>query len=221
MNGLPAVLSVNVGRSIPTGQSTVGFTGIDKYPVAGPVEVSSPERRDGSGLAGDVICDGSWHGGPDQAVYAYAREDLDDWQSEIGRPLRSGMFGENLTTAGVDVTEALVGERWRIGGGCVLEVSAPRTPCRTFAWWLAEKGWVRRFVDRGSPGAYLRVITPGTVMAGEPITVESRPDHAVTISVVFRAINGRPDLLPLVQTAGETLSDGVRRRIHRRLTSQS
>ena len=68
-----------------------------------------------SGLAGNVICDTRHHGGDDQAVYAYAREDLDWWQDELGEPLRPGMFGDNLTTTGLDVSGARIGERWRVG----------------------------------------------------------------------------------------------------------
>src|SRR5215469_12713438 len=112
------IVSVNVGTPRPnTSGKAVGLTGIDKRPVAGPVRVSAPARRGAGevGLAGDRAYDVQHHGGPDQAVYAYAREDLDVWQAELGRRLPSGVFGENLTTAGIDVSGALVGERWRIG----------------------------------------------------------------------------------------------------------
>lgn len=115
-----------------------------------------------SGLAGDAIGDRSVHGGDDQAVYAYAREDLDWWQGELGCDLDNGQFGENLTTRDVDVTGARIGEQWHIGTeGLVLEVSSPRIPCRTFAAWLNRRGWVKTFTAKAIPGAYLRVISPG------------------------------------------------------------
>lgn len=151
----------------------------------------------GSGLVGDTIGNQKLHGGDDQAVYVYAREDLDEWQGHLGRPLTNGMFGENLTTSGIEVTDARIGERWRVGiDGPLLEVSAPRTPCRTFSAFLQLPNWIKTFTKAAKPGAYFRVISPGTVRAGDAITIESRPDHDVTIALVFRARMSNPDLLP-------------------------
>jgi MOSC domain-containing protein YiiM len=119
-------------------------------------------------------------------VYAYAREDLDWWEESLGRRLPSGSFGENLTTEGIDVSRAAIGERWRIGDELVLAVTAPRVPCRTFAVWLEERGWIKRFVQAARPGAYLRVVEPGMVEAGSAITIVERPIDALTIEDVFR-----------------------------------
>ena len=128
---MAVVESVNVGvaRAI---RAESGFSGIDKIPTTDSVAVSAPGPKGSGtgGLAGDVIGDTQHHGGDDQAVYAYAREDLDWWQAELSHPLRSGMFGENLTTIGLDVTGPRIGERWRIGNELVLQVTAPRIPCR-------------------------------------------------------------------------------------------
>ena len=202
---MAVVLSVNVGRAQTTEHSSVGVTAIDKRPVEGPVEVRAPgAKRDGlgSGFVGDAICDRRHHGGDDQAVYAYAREDLDRWAAALRRPLDNGGFGENLTTAEIEVTGALIGERWRIGRGLVLEVSCPRIPCRTFAGWLGEHGWVKRFTHEARPGAYLRVIEHGTVQRGDAIEVIDRPAHDVTIGVVFRALTREPLLLERVLEVG-------------------
>jgi MOSC domain-containing protein YiiM len=202
---MATVVSVNLGRAQPTEHSDIGVTGIDKQPVTGPIEVRAPgSKRDGlgSGLIGDAICDRRHHGGDDQAVYAYAREDLDTWAAALDRPLGNGCFGENLTTAQLDVTAALIGERWRIGDALVLEVSCPRIPCRTFAGWLAEHGWIRRFTRAVQPGAYLRVVEPGPVTRGDAVEVVDRPAHDVTIGVVFRALTREPLLLESVLAAG-------------------
>jgi MOSC domain-containing protein YiiM len=217
-------LSVNVARVRANpdlrAQSTV--TGIDKVAVTEPVMVRAPgpmHGGQGSGLVGDTIGNQKLHGGDDQAVYAYAREDLDAWEAQLERDLTDGIFGENLTTSGIDVTGARIGERWRIGtGGLVLEVSAPRTPCRTFAAFLHLNQWIKTFTQAGKPGAYLRVISPGPVRAGDPITIDYRPDHDVTIGLVFRARMTEPKLLPQLLVA-DALSAELQAYARRRAAS--
>lgn len=203
------LLTVNAGRPKSVGHSDApgGLTGIDKRPVEGPVRVEDPGPKGtgGSGLAGDAVCDLRHHGGSDQAVYAFAREELDRWERELGRPLANGAFGENLTTRGLDVSGARIGERWRIGAGLVLEVTSGRIPCRTFAGHLGERGWVRRFTRAAAPGAYLRVIEPGEIRAGDPVEIVHRPDHDVTVVTEFLASTTRRDLLPHLLAAGEAL----------------
>ncbi|MEV0260815.1 MOSC domain-containing protein [Streptomyces sp. NPDC050617] len=207
------LLTVNSGRPMTADYTDWdGGTGIDKRPVDGPVAVAAPGPKGaaGSGVAGDAVCDRRHHGGDDQAVYAYAREDLDFWERELGRELAPGVFGENLTTVGIDVTGALVGERWRVGPDLLLEVTSPRIPCRTFAGWLEEKGWVRRFTRAALPGAYLRVLEPGEIRAGDPVEVVHRPDHDVTVSLLFRAVTTERELLPRVLAAGDALHPDAR-----------
>jgi MOSC domain-containing protein YiiM len=214
---MPVLLSVNVGEARPAEHSDIGVTGIDKRPVPGPVEVRAPGRKGvgGSGLVDDQVCNLKHHGGDDQAVYAYAREDLDAWAAELGRPLAAGTFGENLTTTGLDISSALIGEHWRIGEQVVLEVADPRIPCRNFAGWLGEQGWVKRFTDRAVPGAYLRVIQPGTIRAGDTVTVVHRPDHDVTIALTFRALTREPALLSRLLVA-DALPEEVKRKARSR-----
>ncbi|WP_433179164.1 MOSC domain-containing protein [Actinoallomurus sp. CA-150999] len=146
------IVSVNIGvpRSNPWKDS--GVTGIDKRPIDGPVTVTAPGPKGTGavGLAGDRVYDIRNHGGDDQAVYAYAREDLDRWAAELGRELPDGVFGENLTTSGADVNAALIGERWRVGDRLVLEVSCPRIPCGTFQGWMREQGWIKRLLTSRS-----------------------------------------------------------------------
>ncbi|MEU7335933.1 MOSC domain-containing protein [Streptomyces sp. NPDC007074] len=203
------LLSLNLGRAraVPYTDRAVGVTGIDKRPVTGPVRVSAPGPKGvgASGLAGDTVCDLRHHGGDDQAVYAVAREDLDDWERELGRPLANGSFGENLTTLGLDVSGARIGERWRVGAELVLEVTSGRIPCRTFQGHLGEPGWVKRFTHRAAPGAYLRVIESGEIRAGDPIEVVHRPGHEVTVAVEFRAMTTERELLPGLLAAGAAL----------------
>jgi MOSC domain-containing protein YiiM len=216
------VLSVNVARvrTNPDPRALSNLTGIDKVAATEPVMVRAPGPMHGgvgSGLVGDTIGNHNFHGGDDQAVYAYAREDLDAWEIQLQRTLTNGNFGENLTTTGIDVTQARIGERWRVGtDGLLLEVSAPRTPCRTFQAFLHLDHWIKTFVQAGKPGAYLRVISPGTVGAGDAITIDDRPEHDVTIGLVFRARMSEPELLPRLLVAdglSAELKDYVRRRV--------
>jgi len=166
-----------------------GMSSIDKRAVQGRVAA----RR--LGLDGDSQTDTANHGGPEQAVYAYAMEDLDDWARLLDRELRPGQFGENLSTRGLDVTGALIGETWRIGT-TLLQVTRPRIPCVVFQDWLAEPHWVKRFTDDGRPGAMLRVLEEGELGEGDDIVIEDRPDHDVTIGLVFRARTTDRSLIP-------------------------
>lgn len=206
VTGEALVRTVSIGRPREAPWAGIGRTAIDKDAVLGPVVVGP------RGLEGDQVADTRHHGGPDKAVYAFAREDLDRWEGVLGVPLPDGHFGENLTTTGLDVNEAEMGERWRVGGpdGVVLEVASVRTPCHDFKTWMGRTGydaraWVRRFAAEARPGPYLRVVVPGTLTAGDPLEVVHRPGHGVTVTTFFRAIHGHPELLPeLLRVEGLT-----------------
>ncbi len=204
------ISSVNVGVPRTVGAKS-GLSGIDKRPVAGPVRVGVPAAGR-SGLDGDSICDTASHGGPGQAVYAFSREELDFWQDRLGRALPNGTFGENLTTVGLDVTSARLGERWQIGGKLVLAVTGPRIPCATFAVWMKERGWLKAFTGRARPGAYLRVVTPGDACANDAIEVVHRPGHDVDVGLCFRALTREHGLLPRLLAADEELEPELRER---------
>ena len=215
---MPVVLSLNIAqKTTPVDYAQKGATGIDKRPVEGPLQVSpqGPKGTGGSGIAGDAIADLDHHGGEHQAVYGYAREDLDWWQTELGTEFRDGQFGENLTTQGIDHTNALVGEHWRVGTA-TLEVTGARIPCRTFAEFLGQRGWVKRFTQVVRPGAYFRVLEAGLIAPGDEITVVHRPDHDVTVELFFRAVTTEPALLPRLLAAGDSVPPEVVELVHRR-----
>jgi MOSC domain-containing protein YiiM len=205
--------SVNLGYPRPNPHKEVGRTGIGKQPAEGPVEVRAPGPKTtglGSGLVGDFIGDGKHHGGDGQAVYAFQREDLDEWERRLGRQLPNGFFGENLTTVGLEINDARLGERWRVGSAVVLQVTTPRIPCSTFRGWMGEKGWARIFTAAGRPGAYLSVVMPGSIRAGDSIEVVRQPDHDVTIAMAFRATTTERALLPRLLEAGDDLDPWLR-----------
>ncbi|HEU4348386.1 MAG TPA: MOSC domain-containing protein [Actinoplanes sp.] len=213
------VLSVNVAVPERSTAKNVGITGINKRPVDHPVAVRAPGPKTTglhSGLVGDQIFDVAHHGGDEQAVYAYAREDYDWWQERLGRDLPGGLFGDNLTTAGVDVTGAVIGEKWRIGADLVLSPTFGRIPCATFQAKMNEPHWVKRFTMENRTGAYLRVVEPGEVKAGDPVEVVDRPAHGMTIARAFRAYMSDADLLPELLKV-DTLPAGLRESVERKL----
>jgi MOSC domain-containing protein YiiM len=195
--------SVNVGRiTVHEHHGRQVSTGIFKEPVTGRVSTR------GDNIDGDDQADRAVHGGPDRAAYAYASEDLVWWEGELGRDVPPGSMGENLTTTGLDVSGALVGERWRIGSA-VFEVSAPRVPCYKLGIRMGDGRFPVRFAKAGRPGAYLRIVEHGDFGEGDVIEVVRRPEHDVSVALVARAYHEDHALAPLLLAAPE-LSAGWR-----------
>jgi MOSC domain-containing protein YiiM len=174
------IVSVNVGapREVEY-RGRLVTSSIWKSPVEGPV------RARGVNLEGDDQADREVHGGPDKAVYAYSLEDVRFWEAELGRPFEPGTFGENLTTSGIDLSRAVIGERFRVGT-VVLQVSQPRSPCWKLGMKMEDPGFPKRFTRAGRPGAYLRILEEGTLAAGDAIHALARPTHGVSVGDVFR-----------------------------------
>jgi MOSC domain-containing protein YiiM len=174
------VLSVNVGPAREFEYSgRAARSAIWKTPTAGRIAAR------GVNLAGDEQADRQAHGGPDKAVYAYAVEDARWWEKEIGRPFAHGEFGENLTTEGIDVNDAVIGEHWEIGS-TVLEVSEPRIPCWRLGVRMTDHLFPRRFTEALRPGSYLRILVEGDVGAGDEIRIVDKPRTDLTVRDVFR-----------------------------------
>jgi MOSC domain-containing protein YiiM len=192
------VLSVNVGRprQVHVRRGRPIHSAIGKSPVDGRVRV------EGVNLAGDDQADRRVHGGPDKAVYAYAIEDTRWWEAELDRDLPPGMFGENLTTEGVDVTGAVIGERWRVGTA-ELEICQPRQPCFKLGLRFGDPLMLRRFAQASRPGAYLRIVREGELGAGDPIEILHRPEHGVSVRDVSAAILLDESLLERAASAPE------------------
>jgi MOSC domain-containing protein YiiM len=193
---MPKVEAVNVGkpRPIQRGNGNVETSAIWKEPVSGRVAVR------GVNIEGDDQADRRVHGGPDRAIYAYAAEDTDWWEAELGRELGPGIFGENLTLRGVDVTGARVGERWRIGT-VVLEVTSPRVPCWKLAKKMGDPLFIKRFAGARRPGAYLRIVEEGELGSGDEVEIVHRPEHDVTIGLFAEAYEHDHTLLPRILEA--------------------
>jgi MOSC domain-containing protein YiiM len=205
------VVSVNVGRPKPlvTGRRVVE-SAIVKAPVEGPVAVH------GVNLEGDDQADRSVHGGPDQAVYAYASEDIAFWSDVTGLDLGPGAFGENLTTAGIAVSGARIGERWRIGT-VELRITGPRIPCFKLEARIGVRGFQKQFLHAGRPGAYFAIMEEGELRAGDAVEVVHRPEHDVTPRLIVETMwldrarlaevePAVPDMLPKLREWYEELA---------------
>src|SRR5215210_1321021 len=201
MRSIVETVNVGVPRPVEVDGQTV-WTAIWKDPVEGRV----PLR--GVNLRGDDQADRTVHGGPDKAVYAYAAEDTEWWEAELGRSLGAGAFGENLTTRGLPVSGAVIGERWAVGS-TELEVAQPRVPCFKLGFRMGDPRFLKRFAAADRPGAYLRIVREGDIGAGDQIKVLSRPAHGITSALVARAWLREPELRPAVLEATE-LPDGLR-----------
>ena len=187
------------------------MTGIDKYPVPSiEVFAPGPNYGDGPGVVDDLVGDRDHHGGANKAVYAMSRAEVDYWEGQIGRPLRDGQMGENLTVDGLDLESLLIGQQLRFAGASggdarpvpLLEVSVPRSPCRTFAIHMGVPGWTRLFLEHGRCGVYFRVVEAGVILAGDEIVLLDPPDHDITMLVAFAAASGDDDAAARVVAAG-------------------
>jgi MOSC domain-containing protein YiiM len=178
------IVSVNVGepRAVEFRGRTVS-TGIFKAPVEGRVRV------EGVNIVGDHQADRRVHGGVNKAIYAYASEDYEWWSEQLGRTLAPGTFGDNLTTEGIDVGSAVVGQRWRIAD-VVLEVSEPRVPCYKLGIRMEDPRFPEKFSAAGRPGSYLRIVTEGSLAAGDRICSSPPPSHSVTVADIARIYAG-------------------------------
>ena len=179
----PRVVSVNVGpvREVEWRGELVR-TGIWKSPVG-----DAPVLVRGVNLDGDDQADRRVHGGADKAVYAYAEEDYDWWRAAHGVATEPGLFGENLTLRGVALDAALVGERWRVGE-TLLEVAQPRLPCFKLGIRMNNPLFPQRVLAAMRLGAYLRIVEPGRVRAGDVVDVVARPPHGVTLAMMAGAM---------------------------------
>ncbi len=198
------IISVNVGelRLVEFRDHSV-TTGIFKYPVESPVRV------EGVNLVGDEQADRRVHGGVDKAVYAYASEDYEWWSGQLGRTLPPGMFGDNLTTEGIDIGSAVVGQRWRIGD-VVLEVSEPRVPCFKLGIRMEDPAFPTVFSAADRPGSYMRIVEEGSLQAGDHIEIGKAPGHGLTVTDIAR-IHDRDHHESARLLEAAELSDGWKR----------
>src|SRR5215475_6227487 len=170
------VVSVNVGlpRTVQWKGKAVS-TGIFKAPVSGRVPLRSLN------FDGDRQADLRVHGGPDKAVYVYPAEHYAYWHPELAdMTLPWGMFGENLTTEGLDEGALQIGDRFRVGSAEVV-VTQPRLPCYKLGLKFGRDDIVKRFLASGRLGFYLRVVTEGEIAAGDEVLALERAKDSLPV----------------------------------------
>ena len=221
VRGIPAgqvtgiVVSVNVGlpREIEA-QGTIVRTSIFKAPVSGPVRVGLLN------LDGDRQSDLSVHGGAHKAVYVYPAEHYAFWRAELrATALPWGAFGENLTTEGLREDATYVGDRFRIGSAEFV-VTQPRMPCFKLGIRFSRPDMVKRFLVSGRSGFYLSVSQEGALRAGDPVSLVSRDEGALTVTdlvALYTADAPDPDLLRRASEL-QTLPGGWRTHFRKRLS---
>jgi MOSC domain-containing protein YiiM len=193
------LISINSGKVGPlfTNQHsdhTVVMSGIKKSGISdinqrGPVEINS------LGVIGDEQADLTVHGGIEKAIYVYPHEHYSFWNALLSRELKkpvdleSGAMGENFTITGLLEAEVYVGDTLQIGD-LEFVVTKLREPCFKFNARMGYKGAAKAMLQSGYCGWYMRVITPGTLIAGSAIN--HRPGKQETaIADQVRAIAKR------------------------------
>ncbi|MEO8431016.1 MAG: MOSC domain-containing protein [Acidobacteriota bacterium] len=184
----PKLLSVNVAvPGVLRARGREVKTGIFKEPAAGRVALGR------LGLEGDFQADHRYHGGPEQAVYAFSSEHSARFAADLGKPetLPPGFFGENFTTAGLTEGDCAVGDVFRVGSATV-QVTKPRSPCFKLGLRIGSAAFLKRFLESGRIGFYLRVLEEGEVGARDEIRQIERPSPALLVSDLIRLLYFRP-----------------------------
>ncbi len=171
------VLSIQSGPIAPLGPNKVP-SGIVKTRREGPVSIHQ------LGLEGDEIADLRVHGGPDKAVYAYPASHYDAWRADFPQYEAlwgPGGVGENLTVEGLTEENVFIGDVFEAPRGLVLQITQPRQPCFKFAARFADERLPQALLKTGRCGYYFRVLSEGSLEAGERLarTVDGHQDWSI------------------------------------------
>ena len=174
------LISINIGHEqILQNKNRVERTGIFKLPIDHPVMVTK------LCLVKDVIVSQKHHGGPDQAVYVYGQPDYEWWSEQLGQDVVPGTFGENLTISELESAKFNIGDMLHVGN-VILQVTAPRIPCSTFAARMGDSNWIKKFRQAERPGLYCRVLREGLIKTGDSVSFESYQDETISILEMYR-----------------------------------
>jgi MOSC domain-containing protein YiiM len=174
------VISVNIGKKeklIYKGEEIV--TGILKYPVNNAISLGKEDVVD------DAVVDRRYHGGEDQAVYAYSENHYNYWKSLFPNlDWHFGMFGENLTITNLDETKIYVGSVYKLGE-TIIEVTKPRTPCKKLGIVFKTQHFLKQFWNTTKSGIYFKVIKTGKVAVNDELILIKKAEKSPTIAEVY------------------------------------
>jgi MOSC domain-containing protein YiiM len=175
------VLSVNVGKPVEINwRGKKSKSGIYKYPTKVKIFASS------TNLEGDGQGNLKVHGGIDKAIYVYPHEHYRYWKEQFTEmEFPTGMFGENLTTEGLDEFETCIGDKLKIGE-IIVEISEPRFPCVTLAARFGTPVIVKQFLNSYKSGFYLRVLKEGFVQSGDSISIHEKSGDRFSVADFVR-----------------------------------
>lgn len=179
------LLSVNIGKAEKIGGPSTakyyaGKSGINKLPIDGPIFVGK------LGLTSDEICNSKYHGGVDQAVYLYGRDDYSYFEELLQIDCPDGLFGENFTVDNLKSGHVNVGDQYRFGE-LMLEVTSPRIPCTTFSARMDNKNFTKIFMKANRPGVYCRVLNEGMAQSGISGTIKLFEGPIVPLQELFKS----------------------------------
>jgi MOSC domain-containing protein YiiM len=189
-------------------------TGIFKELAKGRIAVGE------KGLPGDVICNMKHHGGPDQAIYLYSVEDYAWWAEELGQDVPAGIYGENFTTSGQDLSGICVGDVLS-SGSVTLQISAPRIPCSTLASRMGDKQFARKFIKAGRSGAYCRVLEKGDVQVGDEFAHRPYDGDRIPLQKFFKEAHSKLSANQLRRYLAAPIDERTRRDFTRKLAASS
>ncbi len=176
------IVSTNIGEPrIISHRGKEVKTGLFKFPVNESIFLGKED------VAKDHVIDRKHHGGADKACYLYSSDHYEYWKTIYPElDFTWGMFGENLTVEGLHEAEINIGDIFRIGE-TVVQATQPRQPCFKLESRFNDPMIIRKFVDSGFSGVYVRVLQNGFVKAGDLMEqVESK--GSVSIQKVFEWI---------------------------------
>lgn len=189
------IISTNLGE--PTTFKWNGAeerTGIFKYPVSEPLFLGK------SDVNKDTVIDRKHHAGVNKACYLFSADDYPFWKREYpDMEWDWGMFGENLTVEGLDETSLRIGDILQIGSATI-QVSQPREPCYKLGVRFDNQDIIKKFIEHGRPGTYVRILEEGEVKKGDGVYMVERSKNTLTVNQFFHLLYAKkknPEILNL------------------------
>ncbi len=189
------IISTNIGNpTIILWNGKEEKTGIFKYPVSKPLFLGKTD------VEKDTVIDRKHHAGINKACFLFSADEYPYWKKEYPNlDWDWGMFGENLTVEGLDESILRIGDIFKIGNATV-QVSQPREPCYKLGVRFKDQNILKKYIEHGHPGTYVRVLEEGIVKIGDNLKLLEQSKNALTVNQFFRLLYAKkksPEILRL------------------------